>query len=392
MSRARRTMDQLEKPRQAVTNPGAGEKKSPAPQLQKKKKTRFWRIYTIVLVVGCLLVTGAIILTRSALGDYEAARPGYVAEKVFQDYFNSDDYKPLLDKSGFALSEVETEDDFAEFWLEQTKGELSFVRVSSDAGGVVRYNVRSGEKTFAAFELSLNGKTSSWGNHLYDLSKIELGVGAKFSARITAPSDAIVKVNGVVLTDESIVEKDIETSSCQHMPEGVRGITLATYQLKGLLKEPVIEVTSKDGKALNVSYDETTKTHVADVLYDEQLKEEMSAYAIEAAQAYAASMQNDVPRSRALSYLLPGTTLYEQTRTLQLFVDSHSGYRFEQVKAEEFYRYDENTFSCRVSFVHVLTGGSTKFDENGENRENVDITWYFTKEGDKYLIYDRENN
>ncbi|MBQ2253475.1 MAG: hypothetical protein II328_05765, partial [Clostridia bacterium] len=120
---------------------------------------------------------------------------------------------------------------------------------------------------------------------------------------------------------------------------------------------------------------------------------EMEDYVIEAAQTYAASMQNDRPKSAALAYIEYGTKLYSQTAVVDtIWVSSHSGYRFEQVKADEFISYDENTFSCRVSFVHVLTGGTTKFDEKGENRENVDITWYFRKVGNQYLIYDRENS
>ena len=399
MKRAKRTMDEL-RPRMSNADVVI-EKDNSAPlaetvfaEEKPKKKSLFWRIYAAVFVLLTVLVFVAIVVVHSALQDYESARPGYVADEVFESYFVSGDSKKLLKKTGFSLSAVETVEDFDNFWDEQTKGELSCVRVSADSGSeTVRYNVRSGDKTFAAFELCLNGEKTGWGNPLYELSKIELGVGAKFSARVTAPEKSVVLLNGVKVGNDCIVEKGIETESAKHMPEGVEPITYCTYEVKGMLFEPQISVLSADGKEHPLSYDKETRTHKAELIYDTDLKKEMEDYVIEAAQTYAASMQNDRPKSAALSFIEYGTKLYDQTVSVSTYwVSAHSGYRFEQVKADEFLSYDENTFSCRVSFVHVLTGGTTQFDDNGENRENVDITWYFRRVGDRFLIYDRENS
>ena len=397
MKRAKRTMDEL-RPSVAKNETFVETSNMGEVVLSEKnktaKKSMFWRIYAIVFASLSILVLAAILVVNSALTDYESARPGYVADEVFQSYFMEGDAEKLMEMAGFELSPVEGSADFERFWDEQTKGELSCVRVSADNGSeTVRYNVRSGEKTFAAFELSLNGEKTGWGNPLYELSEIELGVGAKFNARISAPNGAKVVLNGVELGDDCIVEHDIETESCAHMPEGVKGITYDTYEVKGMLFEPQVSVLTSDGKEHPLTFNEATKTHKAELLYDAELKAEMEDYVIEAAQTYAASMQNDRPKSAALAYIEYGTKLYSQTAVVDtIWVSSHSGYRFEQVKADEFISYDENTFSCRVSFVHVLTGGTTKFDEKGENRENVDITWYFRKVGNQYLIYDRENS
>lgn len=384
MKKAKRTMDDLSvKAFSAVQNTSA------APLI----KSRFWRIYTAVLIVFCFLVIASIVVVNFILRDYESARPSYVAESVFQQFFKTDDYQNLLQQADFQLSIAETSEDFARFWNEQTKGELSYVRVSADNGGdTVRYNVRSGEKTFAAFELALSGNKTFFGNSLYELSKIQLGVGAKNKVKVSVPSNSVVYVNGVQLGEQQVVESEIQTSSSSHMPDGVEGVVYTTYALSGLLYEPDLLVVDEYGVTHELEYDTANSMHVAKLNYNEELKTQMSDYVIEAAQTYAAAMQNDRPRAVALSYLEKGTDLYKQTSELTLFVSEHTGYRFEKVVADEFYAYDENTFSCRVSFVHVLTGGSTRFDQNGENRENVDITWYFRKVGNKYLIYDRENS
>ncbi len=400
MRRAKRTMDELKASRtcEAELQTANAEQDAPidacAGTGRLSGRNVFWRVYAIVLAAFCVLLLAAILVTQSALADYESARPNYVAERVFEEYFEEEDSAALLEKADFSLSEVEDAEDFARFWKEQTQGDVTFVRVSADNGGEsVRYNVRSGDKTFAAFELALSQEKTTWGNPLYELSKIELGIGAKHKARVSAPSGSTVFVNGVKLSEKYVVSADETTESCAHMPEGVSGITYDTYEVKGLLFEAEISVQNANGQEHKLVFDKAIQAHRAVIVYDEELREEMSDFVIQAAQTYAASMQNDRPKSQALSYIEPNTMLYDQTINVSTaWVSAHSGYRFENVKASEFYAYDENTFSCRVSFVHVLTGGTTRFDENGENREKVDITWYYRKVGDKYLIYDRENN
>jgi len=80
--------------------------------------------------------------------------------------------------------------------------------------------------------------------------------------------------------------------------------------------------------------------------------------------------------------------LYVNLRTSETyFVIDHSSYAFEDVKTSEFYAYDENTFSCRVSFTHVLKRYGSK-----DYRDYIDMTLYLHRIGDTYRIYDRYNH
>lgn len=360
----------------------------------KPRLSRFWKIYSAVFGSLCALVLLAILFCNWVLADYESARPSYVAQEVFESYFLNDDAGPLLEKSGFALTEFETSADFMERWNSMQTEELTLVRVSADNGGdVMRYNVRSGEKTLAAFELCKTEQMTHFQNPLYELSEIELGLTANKGVAVEVPFGSLVTLNGVAVSEKYITDAEIETASCKHMPQGVRGLYYTRYEINGLMFDAELKVQNSAGQELAVEQSAEEEGLLrATLLFDDELKAQMERYVIEAAQTFAASMQNDRPRTAALSYIDRTSDLYQQTATISLWVSEHSGYHFEKVKAEEFYRYDENTFSCRISFVHVLTGGTTKFDKNGENREFVDITWYFKKVGDKYLIYDRENN
>jgi hypothetical protein len=96
-------------------------------------------------------------------------------------------------------------------------------------------------------------------------------------------------------------------------------------------------------------------------------------------------MGNDEKWANVKEYFDPSSKLYNSIRTSETsFVIDHSGYRFENESASEFYAYDENTFSCRVSFTQVLTKKGKP-----DYKDNIDMTVYLRKVGDKFLIYDR---
>ena len=84
----------------------------------------------------------------------------------------------------------------------------------------------------------------------------------------------------------------------------------------------------------------------------------------------------------------PESDLYDNLQTSQTyFVIDHDSYAFEDVVLSEFFAYDENTFSCRVAFTHVL-----KRTYSEDYRDYIDITYFFRRVGDAFLVYDRYNH
>ena len=172
------------------------------------------------------------------------------------------------------------------------------------------------------------------------------------------------------------------------MPEGVNGIVFAEYRADKLYFAPdSIKILTSDGRECPLAQDETG-IYSKGIMYDEALQAEYSEYVISAAQALAAYMQNDGKFSTAAAYMDPDSELYINTRTAETyFVIDHSSYSFEDVRTSEFCRYDDNTFSCRVSFTHVLKRYGSK-----DYKDYIDTTFFLRRVGDKFLIYDRYNH
>ena len=66
---------------------------------------------------------------------------------------------------------------------------------------------------------------------------------------------------------------------------------------------------------------------------------------------------------------------------------SINGNRIVDVLDYKFYAYDPDTFSCRVTMIHVLHRiGSADY------RDYIDTTFYLRRVGEQYLMYDRLNH
>ncbi len=354
---------------------------------------RRFPVFYIVLLAFIVLFFAAffygLTLLKDWLADYEASLPKYAAEAVFEQYYQSEDKSALLRGAGFETSPYESEGDALQKLSEAIDGQpLSYTSVSTGLDGREKYNVKAGEKKISSFTLAKSGRTSKYGHDLYALESLEVFVKKDQSASVMVPDGYTLTFNGKEADTSLIKEKDIPTPSCEHMPEGVKGLTYSLYEITDLLYAPQVKVISPDGRECEMGIDEQRDVPKAAIVYDDALQREMSEHVLTAAKAYAAFMQMDGNRNKVLSYFEKGTPLYDGISTVEYyFVIPHSSYDFEDVKCGEFFRYDDNTFSCRVSFVHVLKKPGME-----DFRDFIDITFYLRRVGDQYLIYDRYNN
>jgi len=357
------------------------------------RQQRRFPVFYIVLLSLVVLFFAAFAVglryVKAFLADYEAALPKYAAEAVFKRYYDAEDKTDLVRASGFTASEYESEEDILKKLDETIGGQpLSYRTVSTGLDGREKYTVKAGDKKISSFILMKSGEKSQYGSDLYALESVELFLKKDQSASILVPNGYTLKVNGKDASSDAITERDIPTLSCEHMPEGVKGLTYSQYTVSDLLHAPSLTVFAPDGRECALEQDEDRDIPKAHIVYDEALQAEMSEYVLTAAKTYAAFMQMDGTRNKVLPYFEKGTPLYDSINTVEYyFVIPHSSYDFEDVKCSEFFRYDDNTFSCRVSFVHVLKKPGME-----DFRDFIDITLYLRKVGDQYLIYDRYNN
>ncbi len=190
-------------------------------------------------------------------------------------------------------------------------------------------------------------------------------------------------VNGKQLDDTYAAEKSIIRETADSTPEGITPVLYTRYTVDGLINDPEVKVTT-DGVENVLRYNSETEEYEAGLPNNEMLEAEHKDFVIAAVKEYAKYMEMDSWWGNVKPYFDPTTDLYVSVYTVeQYFVYPHEGYRFEDEYAGEFYSYDENTFSCRVSVLQVLENPGME-----DFKDKIDMTVYLRRVGDKFLIYD----
>ena len=347
------------------------------------KLTLFYKIFWSVFAVLTVLLLAAVLILNVYLKNYEAALPKTAAKGIFEEIYLSADTAKIASAIADDISEFDADTDVKGLILERlNEGKLDFYALGADGEDEV-WCVRAGDKRISKFTLKKSGKTLSGGYDEYVLDELRFYFDSARSVSITAPSHYEVYINGVLVGSEYAVQEDIPTASKGHLPSGVEEPTNTRYEIDGILGDVTVS-TSAEGAVIASEADD----YYVNLAEDTALCAEYAGYVIEAAQTYAAYMQSDLGFSSVAKYFEAGTKLYEQTRIVEnYFVIDHSGYSFRDVSATEFYAYDEDTFSCRISFVHHLHRAGLE-----DYRDFFDITFFLRRVGDKFMIYDCYTN
>jgi len=349
----------------------------------------FYAVYFTLILLFLVSLAVCMQIVTLYLADYESSLPEYEAERVFEKYYCGENLDALIEEANPVVNPFESKEILRQYLQSYVRGkDLSYTEISTGLDSTRKYIVKANDIKISAFTLIPSRNTSEKGFTLYEPDSFELYSRGTESVTITAPLGYTVTVNEIPLDPSYRTGNEKEHLSCAHMPEGVPGIIYAEYEVTGLYAPPSsVCVLAPDGRLCSLEQTENG-AYFADFLYSDTLQAEHSEYVVAAAQALAAYMQNDGKFSAAAAYVDPDSELYVNLRTSETyFVIDHSSYAFEDVKTSEFYAYDENTFSCRVSFTHVLKRYGSK-----DYRDYIDMTLYLHRIGDTYRIYDRYNH
>lgn len=324
------------------------------------------------------------------LSDYEAAQPTLKAQQVFNEVFTDPNWGDLYDAAGAEDSAYEGKDQYVAY-MEEKVGTtpLTFMETSAGLSGDKKYVVRLGDEKVASFTLvdrnNVGKLDLSSLENLEDLESVtdipdwQLGAVEVFFEReesflIEKMDSHTVSVNGVAL-DESFTIQKATTAAERYLPAGTTGFTMETQQITGLMEKPTVTVTDKDGKAVEVTYNEETRTFTARTESNTMSAEEEKV-ALEAARVYCLWMiEEEKDRGEIAKYFDPTSDIYNSiVKTTELWMQNHNGYEFANESVTNYARYSDNIFSVRVKLQLNVTR------TNGTVKEhNYDQSMFFQK-------------
>ncbi|GHU55596.1 hypothetical protein FACS1894132_11920 [Clostridia bacterium] len=361
----------------------------------KQKSNRKFKIGKFhIIVIDCVLLgIIALIIARSMLVNYlqefEDSQPNYTAEQIFADYYNPPDIEVLLENSNFELSQFETKDDLKDYFTQiLSDADITYNRSSASVDGkTLKFAVKANGVKFSDFTLTLSDKKTKHKFDLYELDNIGIFYNSDAKVKITIPTTDKAFINGFMLNAEYLTESDIPFENDTAPIDGVNPITFKTYTVNNLLKTPKVEEENRFGVKSELS--PTDGVYKANVAYNDDLEEKYGDYVVKAIQTYSDMTHQDATKTQALQYYEPNTEIYNFVlRTENTWDWAHSGSSFENVKINEFYAYDEKTFSCRVSFVQKLHKWGVD-----DYVDSLDLTVFLREQANgKYLIFAQRTN
>lgn len=359
----------------------------------KKKRVKFpifYAIYGTLLVAVFIALYIGLSALSAFLHDYEHALPKYVAEDVFQTYFNPCDFEAVYNIADCDdISAFDGKEGFVRYMKAQTDGkEIAYREVSAGLGDIKKYFVLADSKKFSEFTLRKSGEKNAHNFDLWELDTITPLYKAEKSIKIKALTNSTVYINNLSLTKDHTVSDEIHTEVNKHLPEGVPGISYIVYEVKGLLNEPAAHVLDRFGNESVLTFDEEEGLYTEAINYDAALAQALSAHVIEAAETYAKYLTMDATTTQLRKYFDQTSKIYNYLLTSERYwYTPHISYKFEGSSAAEFYAYTDEVFSCRYTgtmFVYKTASEVFSYKMN--------LSMYFKKINDTFVVYELINN
>lgn len=391
----------------------------------KKFKSKIKTIYLVYLAVLLLLMIVFLLYARKTLILYEASQPQYFMDALIATPGLTSSMNTAL----LTFNEFETQEDYQEQIyqiLKQNNLQYHFLR-ESYTDGTLTYGIYAGEIPIGTAVLKPAGISTrliaipitDWELTALDAYE-ERG---NYDVSITVPENYTVKINDVPLTDTYIAERT-PYKELEYTAEYIDVPDQLTYRVNGLKHPAQITILNADGRELSLSDAASADTASADAAStnapsanssaddamgipsgtssdsivlrylpaEEEISPELKAVVLDAVETYSNFFSRDLPGCResvdSIRDLFPEDSIYlslaDQYRRedMQIF-STHTNTHFLNESITEYIPYNDQCFSCRVSFDKSMTlsGGREMID-------TTDNVYYFVLQNGNWLIAD----
>lgn len=351
--------------------------------IQLLKTSWFWRIYCALLVVFVVALAIGLGVLSGVMGEYEATRPVHAAEKLLEK-LNARNWQEIysMDESAKALTQ-ETPDQYAEYMNNLTTGyDFSLKNILSLNENEAKYNVMMNGQKFAELTLEHSGEVTGHGFNHWQVKNLTTTAMAASQYTITAPADSTVSVNGQVLSQDLIIQRDIPTEAAGNLPDGVIAPTMVKYAVNMSFGAPEnVTVTDKNGNAQAVTQ-EDDHSWSAPMAYDDSIKAQVEEAVVKWGRRLAAYTTDDYSKYDLYNACINPSPARTYIRNMEnQWAASHSGVDFKDIKTYDYYVYSDSCFSCRISFDYIV------HYKAGDKTYPTLYTLYFAKDGGSFKLY-----
>lgn len=215
-----------------------------------KPRKRFWIGLLIYAIILSVIAAGTLIFLWKTIAEYqeELDKTAKVEEydeavkRAPQEFFVSYVEGSSVDNWVNIWKENNTETLDTDETVKNTLSELfnpeaeSFYKASDYSNENPAYIIRNGDRDIA--KVTLSGSNLSW-----EVSEAEVYLSGDKTGKVTVPADSQVYCNGVEVPQSYIVSSSENEDMSDYSEDMVNPISYSSYEITGLLAEPVISVS-----------------------------------------------------------------------------------------------------------------------------------------------------
>lgn len=359
----------------------------------------FYTLYFLFIFLFFVTVFFGLQRLQDYLVEYEGAQPTAKSAEVFQQLFDDPDWGVLYEAAGIADTEYEGKEAFVTY-MENLVGdqELTYQLTSTGMSDDVKYFVKLGDKRLAYFTLTGGEKNTNFNFYKLfeylassdtssDIAEWRLGeVGLFYERangyRIQTVDGHVPQINGTPLTDDHVIQMSaMQEDGSGFLPTGFSSSKTSIYEISGLIAEPVITVVDKNGKQMEVVYDETSGMYV-EQFEAIAISEEEKNLALEALKVYAKYGVKSASSADLNKYYDTTGSAYKGIiQTVLSWTKPNNGINFDKDTVSNYCRFGDDMFS-----VYATTEMTIKLTDGGTQVKNINSTLLFEKKGGSWKV------
>lgn len=353
----------------------------------RKRVSRFWKFLAVYSGILIVVIAIGIIWIYGLLDDYEEGMPDVAMSKVIQEHFTQDKIEKLVMDNKDQISKYENI-EFVVSYLKDAVADkpVTFSRKSGEfTDETPVYMIKAEDKTIAKAALKEDRKNSH-GFSVWTIDKVVFGEFQNKSntITITAPSNAVVTINGIKAEDDIAAEKDVAIELLEGVKDYIELPTNIIYKIEGLMTKPEIKA-EMDGTQLLVS-EEAGLEGTYNISYpgDDELLEQQRDYIKNINVEYGKYIINKGNLTRLKGYMTGNAKQYiSDIPAVWAFLWGKTyTYEFLTNEISNLVKYSDDCFSCDINFDLYVKWNT------GEKTYDTGMTYVFVKQEGKWYLAD----
>ena len=297
--------------------------------MEKKKKSG--RFYFRFLLVYVLIVLGVIAFLMTKVWgfaeEYEAARPAHTMDAYVEDLNNNLWNDQVAQAIADMPHEVQSDEDCAQVIKDMLSAGITYVRAASSGGAnTINYALRCGDKVIGNVTLIEDSSLADqvkYGMLPWIVSSAEFDFSGLYSSvEVMVPKSYTVKLNGVALGSEYIIEDDIQFSLLKDYYSSYPKLpVMVTYRFEHIIGELEPEILDENGNVTQIDESQGEEQFLNNCSEEELAKlTDFTERFAERYQSYNAGIGGDpatVYANRIAGYIMPGSDLEFRMKAVQ---------------------------------------------------------------------------